>query len=60
MIGGTYMAIMNTTTEMPAIARVVMNWSESAVGGFGKPKEDVGSDLGDHDQRHDFMPTENA
>ena len=27
MMLGTYMAIMNTTTEMPAIASVDKNWS---------------------------------
>src|SRR5690606_754742 len=32
MMGGTYMAMMNTTTEMPAMASVVMNWSDVAVG----------------------------
>jgi hypothetical protein len=32
MMFGTYMAMIKTTTEMPAMASVVMNWSDSAVG----------------------------
>jgi hypothetical protein len=52
MMGGTYMAMMKTTTEMPAIASVVMNWSPWSPSAPRRARSDVRADARDHHQRH--------
>jgi hypothetical protein len=52
MMLGTYMAMMKTTTEMPAIASVVMNWSPSRRRRLGEADQHLGADARDHHQRH--------
>ncbi|MNF09285.1 hypothetical protein D3C80_2099170 [compost metagenome] len=59
-IGGTYMAITKTTTEMPAMASVVMNCSDVAVGASAKPSRMSDPILAIITSAISFMPTEKA
>nr|UVY99754.1 hypothetical protein K4M19_00064 [Agrobacterium fabrum] len=54
------MAMMNTTTEMPAMPIVVMNWSEVAVGASASPIRMSDPILAIITSAISFMPTEKA
>ena len=60
MIFGTYMAMMKTTTEIPAMAKVVTNWSEDAVGALARPKRTCDPILAIITKAMSFMPTPKA
>ncbi|MNL85246.1 hypothetical protein D3C87_2134970 [compost metagenome] len=60
MMLGTYIAIMKTMTEMPAIARVVMNWSDVAVGACASPSSTLDPILAIITRAISFMPTPKA
>lgn len=54
------MAMMNTTTEMPAMASVVMNWSDVAVGTSARPSSTSEPMRAIMTSAISFMPTEKA
>jgi hypothetical protein len=60
MMFGTYMAMMKTTTEMPAMASVVMNWSDVAVGASARPIRTSEPMRAIMTSAISFMPTLNA